>query len=122
MSEGCSTPATPRTQGANRRSRGEALRQGPTGELPRNVGWSRAWTLSTGEPIQDLSARLASSADGRVTIDLQEGGMRASSGIVIPAMGDTSDEMLIAIACVAVGYPAESPQQSKLDSESLGLA
>ena len=48
--------------------------------------------------------------------------MRASSGIVIPAMGDTSDEMLIAIACVAVGYPAESPQQSKLDSESLGLA
>ena len=47
--------------------------------------------------------------------------MRASSGIVIPAMGDTSDEMLIAIACVAVGYP-ESPQQSELDSESLGLA
>ena len=40
--------------------------------------------------------------------------MRASSGIVIPAMGDTSDEMLIAIACVAVGYP-ESPQQSELE-------
>ncbi len=31
--------------------------------------------------------------------------MRASSGIVIPAMGDTNDDMLIAIACVAVGYP-----------------
>ena len=54
-----------------------------------------------------MSARLPSSAraDGRVTVDLQEGGMRASSGIVIPAMGDTNDDMLIAIACVAVGYP-----------------
>ena len=41
LSEGCSTPATPRMQGANRRSSGEALRQGRIGESPRNVGWPR---------------------------------------------------------------------------------
>ena len=58
LSEGCSTPATPRMQGANRRSSGEALRQGRIGESPRNVGWPNAWTQRTGGPsrIQDLSA------------------------------------------------------------------
>ena len=58
LSEGCSTPATPRMQGANRRSSGETLRLGRIGESPRNVGWPRAWTLRTGEPsrTQDLSA------------------------------------------------------------------
>ena len=57
-SEGCNTPATPRMQGANRRCGGEALRQGRIGEPFRNVGWTRAWTLRTGEPsrTQDLSA------------------------------------------------------------------
>ena len=58
LSEGCSTPATPRLQGANRRSSGETLRQGRIGASPRNVGWSRAWTMRTGEPsrTQALSA------------------------------------------------------------------
>ena len=45
-------------QGANRRSSGEALRQGRIGESTSEVGWPRAWTLRTGEPsrTQDLSA------------------------------------------------------------------
>ena len=58
LAEGCSTPATPRLQGANRRSSGDTLRQGRIGASPRNVGWSRAWTMRTGEPsrTQALSA------------------------------------------------------------------
>ena len=62
LSEGCSTPATPRMQGANRRSSGEALRQGRIGESPRNVGWPRAWTLRAGEPSRTQDRAHAASA------------------------------------------------------------
>jgi uncharacterized protein (TIGR02058 family) len=30
--------------------------------------------------------------------------MLASSGIALPAMGDKNDDMIIAVACVTVGY------------------
>ena len=58
---------------------------------------------TTPTPIDEEAVR-AVFPYGRVVIEIQEGGMRASSGIVIPKMGDTNDEMIIAIACVAVGY------------------
>mmetsp|Transcript_26241 Transcript_26241/g.32754 ORF Transcript_26241/g.32754 Transcript_26241/m.32754 type:complete len:190 (-) Transcript_26241:326-895(-) len=37
-------------------------------------------------------------------IEYQKGGMMASSGIALEAMGDKNDQMIIAIACVSVGY------------------
>ncbi|CAN0300951.1 unnamed protein product [Pylaiella littoralis] len=37
-------------------------------------------------------------------IEFQPGGMRASSGIALPEMGDKNDDMVIAISCVTVGY------------------
>mmetsp|Transcript_5927 Transcript_5927/g.10367 ORF Transcript_5927/g.10367 Transcript_5927/m.10367 type:complete len:187 (+) Transcript_5927:61-621(+) len=37
-------------------------------------------------------------------IEYQKGGMLASSGVALEAMGDTNDQMIIAIACVTVGY------------------
>ncbi|CAM9114579.1 unnamed protein product [Ectocarpus sp. 12 AP-2014] len=37
-------------------------------------------------------------------IEFQSGGMRASSGIALPEMGDTNDDMIVAISCVTVGY------------------
>lgn len=37
-------------------------------------------------------------------IVVAEGGMRASSGIALEAMGDKNDEMLVAIAHVTVGF------------------
>ena len=37
-------------------------------------------------------------------IDIERGGLLARSGIVLPQMGDVSDEMVIAVACVTVGY------------------
>ena len=35
---------------------------------------------------------------------IERGGLLARSGIVLPEMGDASDEMVIAVACVTVGY------------------
>lgn len=37
-------------------------------------------------------------------MQFQRGGMRASSGIAIEALGDKNDDMIIAVACVTVGY------------------
>ena len=37
-------------------------------------------------------------------ITIQRGGLLASSGIVLPEMGDKNDDMIIAVACVTVGY------------------
>ncbi|CAM9239442.1 unnamed protein product [Scytosiphon promiscuus] len=37
-------------------------------------------------------------------IEFQAGGMRASSGIALPEMGDKNDDMIIVISCVTVGY------------------
>ena len=41
---------------------------------------------------------------GRVSVELQDGGMRAQSGIEIAALGDRGDDMLIAVCVVSVGY------------------
>lgn len=35
---------------------------------------------------------------------LQDGGMRARSGIALEALGDVNDDFMIAVACVTVGY------------------
>jgi len=37
-------------------------------------------------------------------IEVVHGGMRASSGIALPEMGDKNDDMIIAVAVVTVGY------------------
>lgn len=37
-------------------------------------------------------------------LEIKEGGMRASSGIALPELGDRNDQMYIAIAVVEVGY------------------
>lgn len=36
--------------------------------------------------------------------EVVEGGMRTSSGIALPELGDTNDDMIIAIAAVSIGY------------------
>ena len=38
------------------------------------------------------------------SISIREGGMCASSGIVLEELGDKNDDMLIAVAVVTVGY------------------
>ena len=62
---------------------------------------------ATPEPV-DIAAIERVFPYGAVSIEVEEGGMRARSGIVIPAMGDTNDDMIIAIACVTVGYTAHA--------------
>eukprot|EP00904_Undaria_pinnatifida_P006425 jgi/Undpi1/2912/HiC_scaffold_14.g06289.m1 len=37
-------------------------------------------------------------------VEFQAGGMRASSGMELPELGDVGDDMIIAISCVTVGY------------------
>ena len=37
-------------------------------------------------------------------VELKEGGMRASSGVVVPELGDKDYSMIVAIAAVYVGY------------------
>lgn len=41
---------------------------------------------------------------GKVVASVIDGGMRASSGIVLKEMGDQNDDMIIAVAAVYVGY------------------
>ena len=41
---------------------------------------------------------------GAVQIDIEPGGLRADSGIALEAMGDKNQDMIIAVACVTVGY------------------
>ncbi len=41
---------------------------------------------------------------GKIDIEIVEGGFKASSGIVLPEQGDKTDEMIIVIAVVTVGY------------------
>lgn len=53
----------------------------------------------------DLDAVAAVFPYGRLLpIELVHGGMRASSGIALEAMGDKDDSMILAIAVVTVGY------------------
>ena len=37
-------------------------------------------------------------------IEVKPGGLAASSGIVLQKMGDVTDEMIVVVACVTVGY------------------
>lgn len=41
---------------------------------------------------------------GSLTIDVQDGGMVAPSGIAIDALGDINDDMVVVCAAVTVGY------------------
>lgn len=41
---------------------------------------------------------------GKVLPEVKEGGMKCSSGICLPELGDVDDTMVIAVAVVAVGY------------------
>lgn len=41
---------------------------------------------------------------GHIDVEIVDGGLRASSGVVLPEQGDTTDEMVIVIAVVTVGY------------------
>jgi uncharacterized protein (TIGR02058 family) len=41
---------------------------------------------------------------GSLTIDVQNGGMVAPSGIAIDALGDVNDDMVVVCAAVTVGY------------------
>ncbi len=41
---------------------------------------------------------------GDVLVEIEPGGLLADSGIALPAMGDTNSDMIIAVACVSVGY------------------
>jgi uncharacterized protein (TIGR02058 family) len=52
----------------------------------------------------DISQLLKVFPYGKVVATVTEGGMRASSGIVLPEMGDLNDDMIIAVAAVYVGY------------------
>lgn len=37
-------------------------------------------------------------------VQVTQGGLSCSSGIVVPELGDMNDEMVISVACVSVGY------------------
>ena len=41
---------------------------------------------------------------GDIKIDVESGGLLADSGIALEAMGDKNRDMIIAVACVTVGY------------------
>jgi len=41
---------------------------------------------------------------GKVFLQVVDGGLRASSGVAIPALGDVGDDWFIAVAAVTVGY------------------
>ncbi len=40
---------------------------------------------------------------GHIEVEVVEGGLKASSGIILPEQGDKTDEMIIVIAVVTVG-------------------
>ena len=44
---------------------------------------------------------------GDCRIDVEAGGLLADSGIALEAMGDKNRDMIIAVACVTVGYAGE---------------
>ena len=76
-------------------------------------------SLLTHAPIHSVRVQLACPDPDNVDLDairkvfpygtmlpivLQDGGMRARSGIALEEMGDKNDDFLIAVACVTVGY------------------
>lgn len=61
-------------------------------------------TVAVPRPTEvDGEAVLAVLPFGKKSIRVVEGGMLASSGIVIPSFGETTDEIVVANACVVVG-------------------
>ena len=49
---------------------------------------------------------------GDLRIDVEPGGLLADSGIALAAMGDQNSDMIIAVACVTVGFAGEIAQQT----------
>lgn len=45
---------------------------------------------------------------GDVHVHLAPGGLLADSGVVLEAMGDSTSDMIIAVACVTVGYDSKA--------------
>lgn len=41
---------------------------------------------------------------GQIKIQIQDGGMVARNGKVIPEMGDTNEDMIVVCAAITVGY------------------
>lgn len=64
--------------------------------------------VTLGVPFQpeqiDREAVRAVFPYGRVAVTVKAGGMIASSGVVLPEHGDTTDDMVIVNAVVEVGY------------------
>ena len=53
----------------------------------------------------DLAAVAAVFPYGQILpIQIEHGGLLAHSGIALPEMGDANDDMIIAVACVTIGY------------------
>jgi uncharacterized protein (TIGR02058 family) len=52
----------------------------------------------------DLEAIRKSFPYGQVRIQIQSGGMVASSGKIIEALGDRNDDMVVVCVAVTVGY------------------
>ena len=52
---------------------------------------------------------------GESEVVVVEGGLSAGSGIAIPSLGDTSDEMLIAVCAVTVGFFDEGRKEEEED-------
>lgn len=50
---------------------------------------------------------------GQCVVDVVGGGLSAGSGIAIEALGDTSDEMVIAVCAVTVGYFDEEKEEKE---------
>ena len=44
---------------------------------------------------------------GNLQLDIEAGGLLCDSGIALEAMGDKNRDMIIAVACVTVGYAGE---------------
>jgi uncharacterized protein (TIGR02058 family) len=54
---------------------------------------------------------------GSCDVVVVEGGLSAGSGIAIPSLGDTSDEMVIAVCAVTVGFFDEAKEKDKKEKE-----
>ena len=65
--------------------------------------------VQIGVPVQylpqvDVTAITSVFPYGKVRVELEPGGLLADSGVALVAMGDMNSDMVIAVACVTVGY------------------
>jgi len=49
---------------------------------------------------------------GDLKVEVEPGGLLADSGVALAAMGDKNSDMIIAVACVTVGFEGEIAQQT----------